>query len=401
MDTIPPKDVALARPEAPKMPPPPPAGPGLSGRLARIGFALAVLGTTLWFLYDRYVVVQTQTAVLAGPALTLRSPIEGRVEMHPHAPGAWFGQAAPVATIVNDRVDDQRHTEVRALLDAAEGEVAALIARLEATRVLLSAAAGTAESFRRTRLEQLRARIAEAEAGRRAAEARLREAEIAAARGERLLRQGVGTAAQVDILRRDLTVARDTLAGAEERVASLRAEEEGARLGIFATDNATDRSISQQTADRLNLVLVEIETQLQDRRARRDALRRQAEAEAERLRRFRSVTLEAPEPALLARLLVQPGEMVRAGQEVARLIACANPLVTADLDERAFRRIHIGQRAEFRPFGSEERLEAEVVLRLAPNLTTGEARGVPQAILRLLSPDAGCEPGRLGRVRFH
>lgn len=397
MDNLPPAKPAPARAD-------PVRGARLTaslGRLARIGFAVLVVGATLFFLHDRFFTVQAQKALMAGQALTLRAPIEGRLDMHPHLPGAWFGQGDSFASIVNERVDTQRLDELRATLEGMEAEVAALVSRMEATRVLLAAATGTADSFRQTRLDQLRARIAEGEALLGAAQARLREAEAAASRGERLLRQGIISLAAVQGLRRDLAVARDEAAATTERVASLRAEEEGARRGIFAADNASDRSVSQQNMDRLSLALVELETQLAERRARRDATRRQLEAETARVGRLANAPIETPEPALLARLLVQPGETVRPGQELARLISCAAPLITAELDERGFRQTHLGQQAEFRPLGGGPALRAEVIQRVAPSFTPGEARALPQVILRPVTPPEGCETGRLGAVHFH
>lgn len=370
------------------------------GQALRIGFALAVVGATALFLHDRFFTVQTQKAILAGQVLTLRAPIEGRLDMHPHLPGAFFGQGASFGMIVNERVDTQRLDEVRATLAGLEGEVAAMTSRAEATRQLLATASGMADGFRRTRLEQLRARMAEAEALLRAAQARQREAQAAANRGERLRRQGIISVAAAQAQQRELAVARDEATAAEERLASLRAEEQGARVGIFAADNATDRSVSQQNMDRLGLTIVEVETQLAERRARRDGVRRQAEAEAERVARLATAPIEAPEPVMLTRLLVQPGEVVRPGQDIARMMSCATPLITADLDERAFRHIRIGQQAEFRPTGSRERLPAEVIQRVAPSFVPGEMRAMPQVILRPVFPAEGCETGRMGAVHF-
>jgi hypothetical protein len=370
------------------------------GRLGRIGLALALLAGTGLFLHDRFMIVQTQKAIMAGHSLTLRAPIEGRLDMPVHLPGAFFGHGAHVGSVVNERVDTQRLDEIRAMLESVEAEVTALVTRTEATRAFLAAAAGTADGFRRTRLEQLRARIAEGEALQGAALARLRDADGAAGRGEALLRQGFTSIAVVQALRRDLAVARDEATAATERLTSLRAEEEGAKLGIFAADNASDRSISQQNMDRLSLTLLEVETLLVERRARRDALRRQMDAEAARLTRLASALVETPEPALLTRLFVQPGEAVRPWQEIARLLSCATPLITAELDERHFRQVGIGRVAEFRPAGTSERIRAEVIQRVAPSFVPGEVRSPPQVVLRPLAPPTGCETGRLGSVHF-
>ena len=82
-------------------------------------------------------------------------------------------------------------------------------------------------------------------------------------------------------------------------------------------------------------------------------------------------------------VLVQPGEYVRAGQELARLAACGDPLLTAEVDDRTFRRVQLGQRAEFRPNGSRQRLEGEVIQTMPTNLTPGDPRTRPQILLRI------------------
>ncbi len=372
----------------------------LAGRLARGLFALAVLGTTAFFIHDRFFVAASDNAIMAGSTIILRSPIDGRIAMQPWSPEQTFAANSPVATIVNELVDTQRLAELRAALATIEGEIAALEQRAAGTAALLDAAILSAEAFRRIRLEQLHPRIAESEALARAAAAKLAEAEAAAARGEILRRQGFTSAAALDVLRRDLAVARDQMQAAAERRASLLAEQKGAAEGIFATDNATDRSISQQTTDRLALTLVETDAMLADRRARLQAAQRHVEAEERRLARQSQAVLVAPSATALAQLQVQSGEFVRAGQEIARLAACGERLVRAELDERTFRSLRIGQRAAFRPAGRKEHLPGEVIQLLPTSLAPGAPRVRPQAILQLGASDGACETGQIGAVRF-
>ncbi len=372
----------------------------IPGRILRGLFALAVLGTTAFFLHERFLVSASDNAVLAGSTIVLRSPIDGRVVMPSWSPEQAFAAHAPVATIVNELVDTQRLAELRMVLATLEGEVAALEQRAAGTSALLDAGTTSAEAFRQIRLEQLQLRIAESEALVRVAAARLAEAEGAAARGETLRRQEFTSAAALEVLRRDLSVARDQMQAAADRRASLLAERKGAMGGIFATDNATDRSISQQTADRLALMMVETNTALAERRARLAAAQRHVEAEEGRLARQRQASLAAPSAAVLTQLMVQPGEHVRAGQEIARLVACGERLVRAELDERIFRTLRVGQRASFRAAGAREQLPGEVIQLLPTSLAPGMARMRPQALLQLGASAGACETGRSGTVRF-
>ena len=373
---------------------------GVTGRLLRILFAAGIFGTTAYFIYDRFFVVSARTAVLVGDSTTLRAPIDGQLEMPAHLPGAVMEQGAVVARVVNERVDTRRLAELRAGVAALEGDVRALEARAQGTRVLAAAASRTAEAFRRTRMEQINARVAESAAQVAAAEARLREASAAASRGQQLVRQGFSTQASMDVLARDLQVAQDQLRAAQEHRNAQLAEQRGAENGIFATDNATDRSISQQTEDRLALSLVEVEALLAERQARLAALRGQEAAEARLVALNQQAELHVAGRATIARLLARPGEYLRAGQEIARLTDCGATTLTAELEERDYRSVRVGQPAWFRPAGSSQRLEARVIQLTPISLTPGEARTRPQAILRMVQEADSCETGRMGTVRF-
>ncbi len=366
----------------------------------RILFAMAIAGTTIWFAYDRFFVVSAQTAVLAGRTLILRAPIEGRLDMPLRFPGDHLAEGTVFGSVINERADTRRLAELRSSIATVEGELAALEHRAGGTSALLQAAIGTAEAFRRTRVDQIAARLAESESLLRVADARLREATAAATRGQSLVRQGFTSQAAMDVLRRDLDVARDTQRAAAERRDSLLVEQAGAIAGIFATDNATDRSISQQTTDRLMLTLVEVGAMIAERRARLPALHRQADREEQLLALHHEAPVLVPTAGVTTRILVQPGEVIRAGQEIAHLAACGEPILTAELDDRSMRSVRIGQKAEFRPSGSRQVLEGEVVQIIPLSLTPGEARVRPQALLRIASQAEVCETGRMGEVRF-
>lgn len=399
MDVTPAQEKPLPAKRAPAAPPAP-TRTDQWGRLGRILFALAILGTTVWFIHDRFFVVSAPTAVLAGRTITLRAPIDGRLDMPLRFPGDHLSEGTLFAAVVNERAATLALSQLRANIAALEAELQALEHRATGTSALLQEAAGTAEAFRRTRVDQIAARLAEAESLLRVADARLREATAAAARGQSLVRQGFTTVAQMDVLRRDLDVARASQRALAERRDSLLVEQAGAVAGIFATDNATDRSISQQTTDRLALTLVELNAMMAERRARLPALQRQADREEQLLSLNQQGPIRVPAGSVIIRVLAHHGEELRAGQEVAKLAACGEPILTAELDERSMRRVRVGQKAEFRPAGSQEVLQGEVVQVIPLSLAPGEARGRPQALLRIASQAEACETGRMGEVRF-
>lgn len=372
------------------------------GRLLRIGLGALILGVALLFLWDRFFTFSSTRAVLSAAPFALRAPVEGILQAEPRLPGSLLERGARFGQIQNERIDDGRLTELGAGVRVLEAEIAAIERRLRGTAARAGAAGEAAGAFRQTRLEQIAARRAEAEAQLSAAAARLRAAEAGLARGEALRRGGYIAAAALDALRRERDVASGEQRAAAQRRAALLAEQAGAEGGVFAAEAGTDRSASQQSQDRLQLAELELEASLAERHARLAAMRGRLEHEAARITRLREATLMVPAEARLVSLAAQPGEYVRQGQEIAGFVDCTRPLVRAEMDERGFRALRLGMRARFVMAGEREEHEGRVVQLLPPMLAGPEGRETFLAVVQVASDrlSRGCEVGRIGSVRF-
>lgn len=391
--------VVYASPTTPRPRLPPP------GRMIRIGIgALLVLLAGL-FLHDRFGRLEASQALLHGTPQALRAPIDGTLSVPGiglPAIGSILEPAVPYAAIINPRAEDRSLRETIAQLRMAEAEREALRARIAALEGEMAAAERQAGAFRHARSGTLDARVAEAEHALAAADARLREAEAALRRGQALAQAGVVAGAALDQARRAQQVAASDRQAAANRLAALRTELNAARGGVFASDNASDRSASQQVRDRLSLMAAELAHQLTAQEARIAALAEQRLAEEARYARAREAPLHVGAQARLVRQLAQPGEHVRQGQEIAQFVDCANPVVTAQVDARIFRSLRLGQPAQFQAAG-ESAWQRGSIAALLPGQVSERAQPAFEVIVRLdpHGPAAqGCETARLGRLSF-
>ncbi|MBE9605251.1 HlyD family efflux transporter periplasmic adaptor subunit [Acetobacteraceae bacterium H6797] len=382
--------------------PPPPAQTGGRGRLLRIGAGVLALAVALLFLYDRFFTVSAGNAVLSGAPFTLRAPIEGTLDANERLPGALMEQGQSFGRIVNERLDDSRHAELSTNIIVAEGELSAIAQRLAGVNGQLEAMQRSGGAFRDARAAQLQERLKESEATLKAAQARLREAEQAVARSDGLLRAGLTTRVAAENFRRDLAMARVELRTVAERHSAVVAEEQGAQAGIFTADSATDRSITQQTEDRLKLNQIELQALQSEKQARLAAMRAQLQREQQRIGRLRDAALMVPARGRMVRLRAQNGEFLRQGQDIADFIECGRPIVTAELDERAFRALRLGQQAVFTAAGEKEEHRGTVMQLLPPMLSPAETRGTFLVVVRVdpLNLASSCEVGRVGTLRF-
>ncbi len=374
------------------------------GRWIRIGLAAGAVVTAALFIHDRLFVLSANRAVLSPVAISLRAPIAGTLMVPDAEPGRLLPAGTVLGHVRDAMADETRLVGLRARVQALETEAAALAGRLSAAEGEIEVAGTRSGAFQEARLRQLRARLDESRANEAAAMARLREASSAIRRGERLVGSSAIAPAAVDTLTRNQRVAEREVAALQERRRALQAEHDAAAMGIFTSDNSTDRSVSQQTEDRLRLLRAELRAQIAERRGQADIVRGQLAIEQRGFEARHNVPLPAPAQARLMALHAQNGEFVSQGQEIATLLDCGRQMVVAEVTERVFTRLTTGQRAEFRPqSGADAALQGEVVRLLSPINTTGagaDPRHRVEIRMDRLAAETGCEGARSGSVNF-
>jgi multidrug resistance efflux pump len=305
--------------------------------------------------------------VLSPVTLSLRAPVAGTLMIENADPGRILAAGALFGQVRDAMADETRLTGLRARVQALETEAAAMLSRLAAAEGEIEVAGTRSGAFQEARLRQLRARLDESRASEAAPMVRLREASSAIRRGERLVGKSAIAPAAVDQLTRNQRVAEREVTALQERRRALQAEHDAAAISIFTFDNATDRSVSQQTEDRLRLLRAELRAQIAERRGQPEIVRGQLAIKQRGFEARSKVPLPAPAQARVLALHAQNREFVSQGQEIAPLLDCGQQMVLAAVTERVFTRIATGQCAEFRPqAGSDASLRGEVVRLLSP-----------------------------------
>jgi multidrug resistance efflux pump len=395
-------------PQAPSGPPPaaPPPAPkaaeqkrGPWGRISRAGLGLAALLVAGYFVYDRFFALGSTNAVLSATPLALRAPIDGVLTLRDIPPGTLLEQHAEIGALRNDRLDTSRLNDLSGQIINTEQEADLLRQRITNAEQEATETLAQANAFQRAKIEQIQARLDESEARIRAAQARLREAEGIRGRNEQLLRAGVATVAAIEQSQRALSEAKGGLDAALQQRQALRAELDAASQGVFTGETSTNRSASQQRYDMLRAQQRELSAQYADRQARLDALRGQLTFERTQIARRTAAQLAAPVRSRLIRVQAQSGEFVRQGQEVASLIDCTRPLVTAEVSDRIFRSLRLGMPGAFTASGGGD--YRGTIVQLDSPLTSQAIGGGYRVSMLVNDRLEGCETGRSGRVSFN
>jgi multidrug resistance efflux pump len=109
--------------------------------------------------------------------------------------------------------------------------------------------------------------------------------------------------------------------------------------------------------------------------------------------------------------MTAPGEDVRAGQPLLRLLDCSGAVVTANVTESVYNRLQLGSIAHFRPNDGGAELSGTIVnltgsagaaanLAISPDALSKEPYRVTVSIPDLNDAAQGCNVGRTGRVIF-
>jgi hypothetical protein len=118
----------------------------------------------------------------------------------------------------------------------------------------------------------------------------------------------------------------------------------------------------------------------------------------------------SPIDALVWEVLVSPGEQVRKGQDLLRLLDCSGALVTVTVRESVFNRLRIGDKAQFRFSGQSDRYNGTIIrmsgsaappdnLAIQPTGLSSGGYRIAVSVPDLASTECGV--GRTGTVVFN
>ena len=380
-------------------------------RIVKTVLGLAIFAGVGFMPVQRFFEASSVEAVVNARIVTIRAPIDGRVEAGAALPEVGSAVAANtiLLRVINRRADRGRLDDLRRLIDLLESERGALIARLGLLRAQHTELVEQTRYFQRARVLQLEARIDEIKSQISAAVATRSEAATALERSAKLLQAGAQSKAGLERAQRDLALAAEGETSLRRRLAGAEVELEAARQGKYVGDSYNDRPSSSQHADDIALRIAESEADLSIRDERLDRLKSNMREEAVRYADQQSAELAIPVSGQVWEVMTAPGEEVRAGRELLRILDCTGVVVTAVVSAKTYASLRIGGAARFQPVG-ESRDYAGTIVRLsglaAPfdNLAI-DASALGRELYRVTVsvPDlrtSTCSVGRNGKVVF-
>jgi multidrug resistance efflux pump len=361
---------------------------------------------------ERLLEFSSVEAVVNARLVTLRAPIEGKIEDADFAPtiGAVASKGLRVLRIANPRADRARLDDLQRLVDQAEEERPAIAKRLTRLKEIHEQISQQARAFQAGRVRELEERVMDLKAQASATEASESEAASTLARTKALAASGYQTTVAVERAERDAKVTAETQRSLNHRLFASVVELEAARRGEYVGDSYNDRPSSLQHADELSVRVAETEAELSSRDQRLANLHAALAAEASRYAELSSAVLASPTSGLVWEVLVSPGEEVRKGQDLLRLLDCAGAVVTVTVRESVFNQLRLGDKAQFRFSGQSGRYDGTIVrmsgsaappdnLAIQPTGLTSGGYRIAVSIPDLASTQCGV--GRTGTVTFN
>src|SRR5207237_6386659 len=129
-----------------------------------------------------------------------------------------------------------------------------------------------------------------------------------------------------------------------------------------------DRPSSTQQADELAVRIAELAADLRAREERLYGLEQELKLERARYSELSEADLISPVAARVWEVLVSPGEEVRRGQDLVRLLDCSGAIVSVTVRESVFNQLRLGDKAQFR-FSGQSRKYNGTIVRMSGSAT--------------------------------
>ena len=374
--------------------------------------------------------VASAEAVVNAQIVTLRAPIEGAVDFTSGVPGVGTALAhgTNLLQIVNPRADLFRLNEAILGVESSLDERAQLVADLRIRRIQQQALVLQVEEFRLARIEYLTALLvvpAGPTIGFGAEDERVPflRARLGLPNPEGVLADvfGADLEAAVRDFQTSVGMVSDGIVGPKTLFAinreispdpdkgyAILIELDALRRGVFIGDSYNDKPSSAQRLDAIEIA--QIESALAIDIAGHGRLIEVEARERAWVNQLSSAPINAPVDGRIWELLTSPGEQVVIGQELVRMLDCANPLVTAAVSEAVYNQLAVGMAANFTFREDGDPMLGHVVqltgfaaapanLAIAPSALRAESYRVTVDVPDVATGD-GCAVGRTGRVVF-
>ncbi|RXH41647.1 HlyD family secretion protein [Bradyrhizobium zhanjiangense] len=380
-------------------------------RILKIAAGLGLVAVFGWIPLRAMLQISSVEAVLNSRLVTLRAPIDGQVLSISGAESRQLAAGTPVLRVVNPRGDRTRLDDLRRQMSRLENERPSLAAKLTAAQAAQQDLARQAAQFKEGRILQLEARIAEIQTSIEAAAARREEANSAVERASSLARSGSVSTVELARLTRELAVAQQTELGARKRLDAAKVELAAAQNGSFLGDSYNDRPSSVQREEEMRQRVADLKADLMHADAEISWLANEITVEQIHYIGRAEAEIKAPVAGRIWEMMTSPGEDVRAGQPLLKVLDCSGSVITADVTESVYNRLQLGDHATFEPADGGARIEGRVAnltgaagapanLAINPDALNKEPYRVTVAISPADIAAEDCVVGRTGRVVF-
>lgn len=369
-------------------------------RLTRLVLGALIVVAAVWIIVAEQMASASANAFVNARLSTLRAPIAGEIEMPDRALGSAVTEGEVLVSVFDRRSDSIRLNDLEMELAFAQAQTARLETVAEETQGMIDTLSQRSDRFTERTIAELELRLAHAR--------------------DRLRLLGVTPGDGTDELDE---AAEESLAGAADSVTQSRAREEvdvlenalvAARSGVFVGDGYNDAPNAEQRRVELETVLDGIQADLQEARAREEAIDTRVIAEQISVNRLSSAEIRSTVDGRLREVLAADGERLQRGEPVLRLVDCGSLFVTLSVTESVYNGLQVGDPAEFLMAGREERYPGTVArlsgagagtiytnLAVAPSAQHLERYDVAVEVPGLVSdPALDCPVGRTGRVFF-
>ncbi|WP_194471860.1 HlyD family secretion protein [Bradyrhizobium sp. CCBAU 51753] len=397
---------------------PHPETPAGSGRMVRrtlkVAVGLAIVAVFGWMPLKAILQISSVEAVVNARIVTLRSPIDGTVSAKPSNPTylSTLSEGDVILHVVNARGDRIRLDDLRRQVSRLENERPSLAAKLAAAEAAQQDLARQAGQFRDGRTLQLEARIAEIQSAIEAAAARREEATAAVERASSLVRSGSVSTVELARLTREQAIAQQTEIGARRRLDAAKVELTAVKNGTYLGDSYNDRPSSVQREEEMRQRVSDLRADLAHADAEIAWLTHEIAVEQIHYINRAEADIRAPINGRIWEMMTSPGEDVRAGQPLLKVLDCSGEVVTANVTESVYNRLKLGDPASFEPNDGSAAIQGVIVnltgssgapanLAINPDALNKEPYRVTVSMPALDSTGKDCAVGRTGRVVFN
>ena len=382
-------------------------------RLLKIAIGVAVVAMFGCLPFRAMWQTSSVEAVVNARLVTLRSPIDGQVTArsdHP-TPLSSIAEGDIILRVVNPRGERTRLDDLRRQVSRLENERPSLAAKLATAQAAQQDLAHQAGQFREGRILQLEARIAEIQSAIEAAGARREEAVAAVERATSLARTGNVSSVELNRLTREQAIALQTETGARRRLDAAKVELTAARQGTYLGDSYNDRPSSVQREEEMRQRAEDLKADISHADAETNWLNGEIAFEELHYISRSEADIKAPVAGRIWEMMTSPGEDVRAGQPLLKLLDCSGAVVTANVTESVYNLLQLGEPATFEPNDGGPTVEGTIVnltgasgapanLAISPDVLSKEPYRVTVSLPSADSVVKDCNVGRTGRVVF-